>query len=463
MNALLFFTLTFSLFVHLNVGKLITPSEMMKSADQSPSASVSAAKDGKTSDELGILPPLYYKDVAPVRDNQPVTVFVSVIILNLKLSSSAAQTLDVDIFFHNYWEDHRLLRPKNADALSHRLNLSDGSGTAQYKLDHSWANRIWTPDTYFRNADAGHISAVLTPTYYFTVVNQTTVFMAVRLSLRLFCRMNFAKFPFDVQRCFLNITSTSDEASILRLQWDEFRIGSHVDTAEFSIVSTDQSNNCTKQYDFGDFSCLYGQIVFRRNIGNYMAKKFIPSFIIVVMTFLGFWVPTSVSPARISLSVTALLALITQQIQSDLSVSYVYSLQVWNIVCIIFVFANLCEFALALFVMHMKQKRKAKLFRRMHSNQSNGASCPAVSIAVPNSKLVADSHNMTDERKRTFSSSQARYWQRVRTKIAKHFRSTSRHSWVDYVARYVFPLAFFLFVASFAAHSLDNSTNAFFI
>src|SRR5699024_1079925 len=110
----------------------------------------------------------------------------------------------------------------------------------------------------------------------------------------------------------------------------------------------------------GIFSCLYGEIVFKRNIGNYLIKRFIPSFIIVTMTFIGFWIPTTVSPARTSLPITALLALITQQIQSDLNVSYVYALQVWNIVCIIFVFANLLEFAIALYAMHMSQKRKSK-------------------------------------------------------------------------------------------------------
>ena len=106
------------------------------------------------------------------------------------------------------------------------------------------------------------------------------------------------------------------------------------------------------------------------------------------MTFLGFWIPTTVSPARVSLSVTALLALITQQIQSDLSVSYVYSLQVWNIVCIIFVFANLCEFALALYVMHMSHKRKVKVFRRMQSNQStNGGGGTSPTLITMPSKL----------------------------------------------------------------------------
>ena len=32
--------------------------------------------------------------------------------------------------------------------------------------------------------------------------------MAVRLNLKLYCEMDFAKFPFDTQKCFINITTS---------------------------------------------------------------------------------------------------------------------------------------------------------------------------------------------------------------------------------------------------------------
>ncbi len=98
----------------------------------------------------------------------------------------------------------------------------------------------------------------------------------------------------------------------------------------------------------GNYSCLYVTINLKRNIGNYLIKRFVPSFLIVIMTFLGFWIPTSVPPARVALIITALLALIAQQIQAELDVSYVYALEVWTIICIIFVFATLFEYTIAI-------------------------------------------------------------------------------------------------------------------
>ncbi len=86
----------------------------------------------------------------------------------------------------------------------------------------------------------------------------------------------------------------------------------------------------------------------KRNIGNYLIKRFVPSFLIVIMTFIGFWIPTSIPPARVALIITSLLSLIAQQIQAELNVSYVYALEVWTIMCIIFVFATLIEYAVAI-------------------------------------------------------------------------------------------------------------------
>lgn len=44
-------------------------------------------------DEIDILPPHYYREVAPVEDGKPVIVEVSVVILSMKLCSDSSQVL----------------------------------------------------------------------------------------------------------------------------------------------------------------------------------------------------------------------------------------------------------------------------------------------------------------------------------------------------------------------------------
>lgn len=155
-----------------------------------------------SSDSFEILPGNYQKDVAPIlKPDEPVRVKVSVIILSMSFSSGSEQVFDVDIFYHNRWKDPRLLLPTHAENASY------------YKISHSWSKKLWVPDTIFRNAHHGAISNILSPTYYFTVTNRTEVFMAVRLSLKLTCEMDFLRFPFDSQTCFFNITSSKSTFS----------------------------------------------------------------------------------------------------------------------------------------------------------------------------------------------------------------------------------------------------------
>lgn len=407
-------------------------------------ATLNVTKKSKQ-DEVDILPPHYYRDVAPMtKDRKPVKVTVSLVILNIKLSQGSSQTFDADMFYHNYWTDHRLQKPSNEDAIAQRINLSAQESLPQYKLSDSWRKRIWTPDTYFRNAIEGGVSNILTPTHYFTITNYTEVFMAVRLSLKLSCEMNFVKFPFDVQKCFINISMTSEDINTVILEWDMFRVGSHVDRTEFQVISVDKQS-CAKYLDIGIFSCLYGEIIFKRNIGNYLIKRFIPSFFIVLMSFCGFWIPTTVSPARTSIPITALLALITQQIQSDLNVSYVYALQIWNIVSIIFVFCALLEFAIALYAIHMNVKRKGKkkkcddVMNNVHhkSDKNRPLALNIDDVSKGNSHELSKWHKA---------------WRRLKSAIYNHFRSTTRHSFVDHVSRYLFPLSYFLFILVFVLY-----------
>ena len=105
------------------------------------------------------------------------------------------QSFAVEIFFHQYWTDHRLLSPTGLEP------------SGKLRLDRSWKERLWTPDTYFRNAIDGSVSNIIDPILYFRIDNQTKVFMAVKLTLEFSCDMNFVKYPFDTQKCSFELSS----------------------------------------------------------------------------------------------------------------------------------------------------------------------------------------------------------------------------------------------------------------
>ncbi|XP_054154565.1 glycine receptor subunit alpha-4-like [Oppia nitens] len=278
-----------------------------------------------------LLPSNYNKDIAPVNNGQPVDVYVSMVVLSYKPEPGAEQAVRIDFFYQLEWYDHRLRAPDDE----------------KVTLGAQWKDKLWVPDTYFRNSMSGGIPIGLSPTVYFVVTNSTRMFMAARYQLVLACDMDFRKFPFDRQSCPINITTLSNTIETVQLYWSGFRIGSHVVLPEFEIEDYEVVECIKRITGLGIFSCLKVIVYIERNIGKYLVKRYIPSTLIVIMTFIGFWLPQSAVPGRVALSITGLLALVAQQIQGEINISYIYALEVWTIICIVFVFLTLIEFALA--------------------------------------------------------------------------------------------------------------------
>lgn len=129
------------------------------------------------------------------------------------------------------------------------------------------------------------------------------------------------------------------------MRWKTFMITRNLSLSEFGVLEAGRGD-CSLHYDVGDFSCLYGRMELRRHLGYFLINKYAPSSLIVIMSFVSFWMPPKAYPARVTLSVTSLLTIVTQQYQASMpGVSYVVALNVWMIVCITFVFLGLVECA----------------------------------------------------------------------------------------------------------------------
>ncbi|XP_072037572.1 gamma-aminobutyric acid receptor subunit gamma-4-like [Amphiura filiformis] len=91
------------------------------------------------------------------------------------------------------------------------------------------------------------------------------------------------------------------------------------------------------------------EILFHRLIGHYMLQSYIPSILLVMTSWVSFWLEVHGSPARVGIGVTTILSMITlyNGVRYDISrVSYIKALDVWFGVCIGFVVGALLEYAL---------------------------------------------------------------------------------------------------------------------
>ncbi|KAH7950123.1 hypothetical protein HPB49_019809 [Dermacentor silvarum] len=97
-----------------------------------------------------------------------------------------------------------------------------------------------------------------------------------------------------------------------------------------------------------------------------IVNTYIPSGLVVSLSWLTFWLDVSAVPARITLGVTSILTLATQVVQSRSSlppVDYLKAVDVWLFVCLVMVFASLLEYAVAYNfekILALERKRKTE-------------------------------------------------------------------------------------------------------
>ena len=86
----------------------------------------------------------------------------------------------------------------------------------------------------------------------------------------------------------------------------------------------------------------------QRAIGFFLIQVYIPSILIVILSWVSFWINLDAIPARVSLGLLTVLTMTTQSTSANQSlpkVSYIKGIDVWMSVCLIFVFIALLEFA----------------------------------------------------------------------------------------------------------------------
>ncbi|UYV66107.1 GLRA3 [Cordylochernes scorpioides] len=108
--------------------------------------------------------------------------------------------------------------------------------------------------------------------------------------------------------------------------------------------------------DDWEYSCLKAEFYLQRSLGYHLVQSYLPTILIVVISWVSFWLDVDAIPARITLGVTTLLTISSKGagIQTNLPpVSYVKAIDVWMGVCTTFVFSALLEFT---FVNYMWRK-----------------------------------------------------------------------------------------------------------
>ncbi|XP_078326171.1 glycine receptor subunit alpha-2-like isoform X3 [Crassostrea virginica] len=358
---------------------------------------------------------IYDPLIAPnYEDAFPTNVSIQMVIKNIHSLDEINMDFSLDVILRQRWTDKRLEFEHNK--------------ITSLELDQKMIEKIWVPDSFFPQEKRAKIHTVTVPNRLLHIHKDGTVVYSMRIEMTLSCEMELQNYPLDRQLCPMTIESYSYSKENIDFQWankSPVKIPK-LSLPQFKMPDAVKTTTCQSQYEVGDFACLLVELKFERNYGYYIAQIFVPSILIVMLSWVSFWVDIDATPARVSLGVLTVLTMTTQSsgARSALPrVSYIKAIDVWMAVCLTFVFLALLEFAYINVVSRRKSRPKRTASQCKLALQKD---------TTPMAPIV----NHID------------------------FKKRARH--VDKIARVVFPSTFFIFNISFwVFYLVINKDNKF--
>uniref|UniRef100_A0A3P8NQB4 Glycine receptor, alpha 3 n=1 Tax=Astatotilapia calliptera TaxID=8154 RepID=A0A3P8NQB4_ASTCA len=307
----------------------------------------------------------YDARIRPNFKGPPVNVSCNIFINSF--GSIAETTMDyrVNIFLRQQWNDPRLAYSEYPDD--------------SLDLDPSMLDSIWKPDLFFANEKGAHFHEVTTDNKLLRIFKNGNVLYSIRLTLTLSCPMDLKNFPMDVQTCIMQLESFGYTMNDLIFEWQEngpVQVADGLTLPQFILKDESDLRYCTKHYNTGKFTCIEVRFHLERQMGYYLIQMYIPSLLIVILSWVSFWINMDAAPARVALGITTVLTMTTQSSGSRTSlpkVSYVKAIDIWMAVCLLFVFSALLEYAAVNFV--SRQHKELLRFRRHNKNKTELNRC----------------------------------------------------------------------------------------
>ncbi|UXI18812.1 hypothetical protein NH340_JMT04755 [Sarcoptes scabiei] len=329
------------LFMNLIVFYLNLFDSVVSQASMPPSASKAQTEIGRNITKIlnTILDSRYDKRVRPDYAGPPVEVGVTMYIISISSVSEVQMDFTADFYFRQGWRDKRLsFKPRpGIDALYVGAEVSD---------------KIWVPDTFFANEKWAQFHQATTFNTFIRIRANGDVLRSIRLTVTSSCPMNLQYFPMDRQLCTIEIESYGYSTADIKYKWGidgkgSVGISNLVELPQFKIKGFKEFSK-TEVLSTGNYSRLVCELEFVRSMGYYLIQIYIPASLIVIISWVSFWLHRNASPARVQLGVTTVLTMTTLMSSTNAAlpkISYIKSIDVYLGTCFVMVFASLLEYA----------------------------------------------------------------------------------------------------------------------
>ncbi|XP_009906395.2 gamma-aminobutyric acid receptor subunit pi isoform X2 [Dryobates pubescens] len=398
-----------------------------------------------------ILPPTiqkiikgYNKYLRPFFDDGPVSIGMSLDIASIDTISEINMDYTATIFLRQRWTDERLCF----------------DGNKSLSLDGRLVEMLWVPDTFIVDSKKSFLHDITVENRLIRIYPNGTVLYALRITTTVACSMDLTKYPMDKQTCTLQLESWGYNINDVMFYWtrgndsvrglDTLRLAQYTVEDHFTSVSE-------AVYETGRYPRLVFHFELKRNILYFILETYVPSILLVVLSWVSFWISQSSVPARICIGVTTVLTMTTLMMGARTSLPsancFIKAIDVYLGICFSFIFGALLEYAVAHFcTLHrLSPKELPKDEDGEAEEEGNG-----VLAAAANSCSVPDNMNQTDLNKSSKTSTERK---RERSKqngcsspmwvmkrllcIFDCFRVKNPYH-IDNYARFSFPLSFII-------------------
>ncbi|XP_031820392.1 gamma-aminobutyric acid receptor subunit rho-2 isoform X4 [Sarcophilus harrisii] len=263
------------------------------------------------------------------------------------------------LYLRHYWKDERLSFPSTTNK--------------SMTFDGRLVKKIWVPDVFFVHSKRSFTHDTTTDNIMLRVFPDGHVLYSMRITVTAMCNMDFSHFPLDSQTCSLELESYAYTDEDLMLYWkngdESLKTDEKISLSQFLIHKFHTTSRLAFYSSTGWYNRLYINFTLRRHIFFFLLQTYFPATLMVMLSWVSFWIDHRAVPARVSLGSTTVLTMstiITGVNASMPRVSYIKAVDIYLWVSFVFVFLSVLEYAAVNYLTTVQERKERKLRDKMN-------------------------------------------------------------------------------------------------
>uniref|UniRef100_A0A452RNK4 GABA(C) receptor n=1 Tax=Ursus americanus TaxID=9643 RepID=A0A452RNK4_URSAM len=243
------------------------------------------------------------------------------------------QDFTMTLYLRHYWKDERLSFPS-----TNNLSMT---------FDGRLVKKIWVPDMFFVHSKRSFIHDTTTDNVMLRVQPDGKVLYSLRHPR----------------------TSQEDD---LMLYWkkgnDSLKTDERISLSQFLIQEFHTTTKLAFYSSTGWYNRLYINFTLRRHIFFFLLQTYFPATLMVMLSWVSFWIDRRAVPARVPLGITTVLTMstiITGVNASMPRVSYIKAVDIYLWVSFVFVFLSVLEYAAVNYLTTVQERKECKLREKL--------------------------------------------------------------------------------------------------